>query len=145
MTVVEIARQAGISAQAVRYYERRGLLAKARRRHDSGYRDFDPDSVVTLRFIAAAKSAGFTLKEIRELLDLRLPPRGSCAEVETIFNAKVAEFDRRIAELRQMRATLRGMANACRGRDRSQSCLALWRMETGDRPSDGRRGVWKQR
>jgi DNA-binding transcriptional MerR regulator len=129
MTVSELAKRAGIGPQTVRFYEKRGLLAKPSRWGDGAYRDFDDDALTSLRFIQGAKAAGFTLAEIKQLLELRLPPRGSCAEVEAIFAQKVTALDRQIANLRRMRATLETMRNACKGRKRRETCLALWTLE----------------
>ncbi len=126
MTVIELARKAGIGPQAIRYYERRGLLPPAHRWADSGYRDFDENALSILRFVHAAKEAGFTLEQTKHLLELRIPPRGSCAEVGAIFEAKLQELDRKAAVIRRMTATLKKMRAACRGRKRSETCLALW-------------------
>ena len=131
MTVSELAKRAGVGPQTVRYYEKRGLLPKPSRWGSGDYRDFDEEALGSLRFIHGAKAAGFTLGEIKQLLELRLPPRGSCAEVGVFFQRKVMELDRQIANLRRMRTTLQKMKKACQGRKRGQTCLALWRMEKG--------------
>jgi DNA-binding transcriptional MerR regulator len=86
MTVSELAKRAGVGPQTIRYYEKRGLLPRPSRWGAGDYRDFDDDALSALRFIHAAKSAGFTLGETKQLLELRLPPRGSCAEVEVFFD-----------------------------------------------------------
>lgn len=129
MTVIELARKAGIGPQAIRYYERRGLLPQAHRWAGSGYRDFDENALTSLRFIHAAREAGFTLEETKHLLERRIPPRGSCAEVGAIFEAKLQELDRKAAAIRRMRSTLKKMSAACRRRNRNETCLALWNME----------------
>jgi DNA-binding transcriptional MerR regulator len=129
MTVSELAKRAGIGPQTVRYYERRGLLSRPGRWGAGNYRDFDEDAVTALRFIQGAKSAGFTLSEIKELLALRLPPRGSCDEVAVFFDRKVADLDRQLAALQRMQDVLKKMRKACRGRKRGDTCLALWQME----------------
>ena len=131
MTVIELARKAGVGPQTIRYYERRGLLPRASRWAGSGYRDFDDEALVCLRFIHAAKEAGFTLEQTKQLLELRLPPRGSCAEVQVIFDAKLRELEAKVKSIRRMQSTLKKMSAACRGRKRNQSCLALWNMEHG--------------
>jgi DNA-binding transcriptional MerR regulator len=75
MTIGELARAVDVNVQTIRYYEREGLLAEAHRWRDSGYRDYDGDALLRLRFIRSAKELGFTLREIKELLDMRLPGR----------------------------------------------------------------------
>lgn len=129
MTVGEIAKRVGVGPQTVRYYEKRGLLPKPSRWGPGDYRDFDEDALNALRFIQGAKAAGFTLAEIKNLAELRLPPRGSCREVGAFFETKISELDHRIANLRRMRTTLHKMLNACGNRKRDETCLALWRVE----------------
>jgi MerR family copper efflux transcriptional regulator len=110
-------------------YERRRLLPRPHRWSGSGYRDFDDEALTCLRFIRGAKAVGFTLSEIKQLLDLRVPPRGSCAEVAMHFKNKISELDRQMAAIQRMRAALQKMMAACRGRKRNESCLALWKLE----------------
>ena len=129
MNVSELAKRAGVGPQTVRYYEKRGLLPKPSRWGAGDYRDFDAEALTALQFIHGAKSAGFTLEEIKHLLELRLPPRGSCAEVGVFFDRKLAELDLQIGNLRRMRTTLQRMRSACKGRKRHQTCLALWQLE----------------
>jgi len=61
MTIGELARKADVNVQTIRYYERQGLLLDAHRWPDSGYRDFDDEALLRLRFIRSAKDLGFTL------------------------------------------------------------------------------------
>ena len=129
MTIGELAKKSGASLQTIRYYEERRLLPRARRWAGSDYRDFDEDAVTCLQFIRSAKSLGFTLQEIQRLLDLRVPPRGSCEEVAGHLNHKIVELDRRMAEMRQMRKALSKMVTACCRRRTNDSCLVLWALE----------------
>jgi DNA-binding transcriptional MerR regulator len=129
MTIGELSQKSGIGPQAIRYYERRGLLPEPHRWPDSGYRDFDADAVVCLRFIRSAKLVGFTLHEIKKLLELRIPPRGSCAEVAPLVAKKIAELDSRIREMQRIKRALAAMERSCRKRRRDDTCLVLWAME----------------
>jgi MerR family copper efflux transcriptional regulator len=74
MQIGELAEQAGVNVQTVRYYERRGLLPEPDRKA-SGYRIYDESDALRLGFILRAKALGFTLSEIEELLDLHVDPR----------------------------------------------------------------------
>ncbi len=138
MTIGELAKKSGASLQTIRYYEARGLLPRAHRFAGSDYRDFDDEAVTSLRFIRSAKLLGFTLREIQRLLDLRIPPRGSCDEVSAHLNQKIAELDRRMSEMGQMRRAMEKMIKACRRRGTRDSCVVLWaleqRSETKPRP-----------
>ncbi|MCH8048022.1 MAG: MerR family transcriptional regulator, partial [Planctomycetes bacterium] len=77
LTIGQLARRAEVGVETVRFYEREGLLEEPARR-PSGYRQYDEGVVDRLRFIRRAKQLGFTLKEIRELLSLRLDPATTC-------------------------------------------------------------------
>ena len=97
LTIGQVARQAGIGGETVRFYEREGLLAAPARRA-SGYREFDLDAISQLKFIKQAQGLGFTLREIKELLALKLDPKSTRAQVREQAEAKVADIERRIAE-----------------------------------------------
>jgi DNA-binding transcriptional MerR regulator len=100
----ELAEQAGVNVQTLRYYERRGLLAVPARR-PSGQREYPQGTVRLLRTIKAAQRLGFTLAEIEELLDLSEHRRGT-GELHRRAQAKVAEIDARIDQLTRMRRAL---------------------------------------
>jgi DNA-binding transcriptional MerR regulator len=100
----ELAKRAGVNVQTLRYYERRGLLAAPTRR-PSGQREYSEDAVRLLRTIKATQRLGFTLTEIEELLDLSAHRRGT-GELRRRAQAKVAEIDAKIEQLRQVRQVL---------------------------------------
>lgn len=129
MTIGELAQKAGVNVQTVRYYEREGLLPEAHRWPDSGYRDFDDEALQRLRFIRSAKELGFTLREIKELLEMRVLPGESCAEVRLLIRAKLAEVDRRMKDMRRLRRVLVKMDEKCSNRADLRNCPALWAME----------------
>jgi MerR family copper efflux transcriptional regulator len=139
MTIGELSKKAGVGLQAIRYYERLGLLAAPHRWPDSGYRDFDDDAFACLRFIRSTKAVGFTLKEIKRLLSLRIPPRGSCAEVAPHLTKKIAELDARIHEMRRMKNVLARMMGSCRRNRSGDTCLVLWTMENPATPNSPKR------
>ena len=129
MTIGELAKKAGVNVQTIRYYERERLLPDAHRWPDSGYRDFDDDALLRLQFIRSAKELGFTLREIRELLDMRILPGESCAEVREMLCTKLADLDRRMTEMRRLQRTLVKLEKACGRRNKAESCPALWALE----------------
>lgn len=114
MTIGQLARQAGVGVQTVRYYERRGLLPAAPRRA-SGYREFDAAALDRLRFIRRAQELGFTLAEIAELLELRLDPRTTAAEVKARARRKLESVAGKIRDLERIRDALTHLAGQCRG------------------------------
>jgi Hg(II)-responsive transcriptional regulator len=111
MRIGEVAEQAGVNIQTLRYYERRGLLREPRR-GGSGYRAYDPDTVNLVRFIKRAQELGFTLREIGELIELRHSPRRG-AEVRALAAAKVQDLERRLRHLEAMRHALGDLVKAC--------------------------------
>lgn len=129
MTIGELAKRAGVNVQTIRFYERKQLLDVPHRWPDSGYRDYDDDALKQMRFIQSAKDAGFTLREIRELMEMRLLPGESCDEVQAVVEQKIADIDARMKEMRRIRQVLSGLAEACRNRDSDRLCPALWEIE----------------
>ncbi len=129
MTIGELAKKVGVNVQTVRYYEREGLLPDAHRWPDSGYRDFDDDALLRLQFIRSAKELGFTLREIKELLDMRVLPGESCAEVKRLLEVKLVDIETRMREMRRLRRVLLKFVTACGQRRAKTTCPALWALE----------------
>lgn len=117
MNIGEAARESGVTAKMIRYYESVGLLAP-KGRTDSGYRVYGAEEVHALRFIRQARRLGFLVDDIRRLLALWRDRSRASAEVKSIALAHVAELNQRIAELTQMRDTLAHLAAHCHGDDR---------------------------
>jgi DNA-binding transcriptional MerR regulator len=91
LRIGQVARRTGLSVETIRYYERLGLVAEAART-PSGYRQFEPEVVERLRFVQRAQALGFSLEEIRELLELRLSPGGHAADVRRRAEAKLDDI-----------------------------------------------------
>src|SRR4051795_4250323 len=106
----EVAEQAGVNIQTLRYYERRGLLAEPHR-SNGGHRLYPPDTVALLHVIKAAQRLGFTLDEVADLLDAgrRRPPTPGLRERAI---DKIAEIDQKIADLTTIRASLTEVVDA---------------------------------
>ncbi|MFT0173835.1 Cu(I)-responsive transcriptional regulator [Paraburkholderia mimosarum] len=117
MNIGEAARESGVTAKMIRYYESVGLLAP-KARTASGYRVYGREEVHSLRFIRQARRLGFLVDDIRRLLALWQDRSRASAEVKSIALDHVAELDQRIAELSQMRDTLAHLASHCHGDDR---------------------------
>jgi Hg(II)-responsive transcriptional regulator len=113
MWISQTAREAGVNAQTLRYYERRGLLPRPPRR-GSGYREYPADAVRIVRFIKKAQELGFSLDEIEELVRLRGVRRGERHRVRAIAERKIADIDQKIAHLQSMRAALDQLVASCR-------------------------------
>jgi MerR family copper efflux transcriptional regulator len=124
LTIGQLAQRAGVGVETVRFYERQGLISEPPRR-PSGYRDYPLETVARIVFIRRAKQLGFTLKEINELLELRVRPRRNCAQVKQNADAKMADIDGKIAALRRMRRALRDLTKACEERTPTTECPIL--------------------
>lgn len=108
-----IAREASVSVQTLRYYERRGLLPAATR-SASGYRRYPPDTVAVVRFIKRAQELGFTLSEIGQLLGLQASLSGDRSRVLDLATAKITDIEHRIRQLQAIRTVLLELVQSCR-------------------------------
>ncbi len=124
MTIGQIARAADVGVETVRFYEREGLIAEPPRRM-SGYRQFPPETVDQLRFIKRAKALGFALKEIRDLLTMRVARGTTCRQVKARANAKITDIEARIKDLQRMKRALTKLAEACTGSGPVDACPIL--------------------
>jgi MerR family mercuric resistance operon transcriptional regulator len=127
-TIGQVARQAGVGVETVRFYERKGLVTQPKSPR-AGYRHYPDDVVARIRFIRHAKDLGFTLSEIGDLLSLRAHPRSSCASVKRRADEKIADIDERVRRLRRIRGTLKKLAAACAQRETSAECPILEALE----------------
>ena len=130
VTIGEMAKSAGVGVETVRFYEREGLLPEPPRL-SSGYRQYSLEAVRRLQFIRRTKDLGFALGEIRDLLELRVNPRTSCSEVKRRAETKIADIERKMAELQRIRRALGRLASTCSGRGPTSACPILDAMEGG--------------
>ena len=126
-----LAKRAGVRIDTVRYYERSGLLAP-KSRLASGYRRYGELELARLRFIRRAQALGFSLKEVHELL--ALSSRRDVARVKRAAQQKLADVEKRIAELERMRSGLATLIGACPGHGRAADCPILKALGGDDLP-----------
>lgn len=126
MRIGELSRHTGFQVETLRYYEKQGLLEPVSRT-DAGYREYDKESLKQLRFIHQAKSVGFSLNEISELLTLRVErDQHSCGDVKTIAEQKLEQIENKINELYKMRDALHKITDVCcGGSEPATSCTIL--------------------
>ena len=126
------ARASGVSAKMVRHYESLGLLGEVART-DSGYRQYTPADIHTLRFIKRSRELGFSMAEIAELVSLWHDRRRASADVKRIAEAHVQDLERRIAALQDMQRTLQELLRHCHG-DARPDCPILDDLSGHGRP-----------
>jgi Zn(II)-responsive transcriptional regulator len=112
MTIGQVAKASSVGIETIRFYEKEGLIEEPARR-PSGYRAYGDGVVPRLTFIRRAKELGFTLKEIKELLALRLERKASCGKVKARADVKIADLEGRIRSLRKMKRALEKLSTAC--------------------------------
>lgn len=128
MNIGKVAWEAGIPVETIRYYERIGLIPEPSRRA-SGYRQYEPETVLTLRFIKNAQNMGFTLKEIGELLDLRSQSDHVCEKVRRRAEIKIEEIERKIQAMERLKKILGSYVRECGSSEKE--CAILRHMENG--------------
>ena len=117
MNIGQAAKQSGISAKMIRYYESIGLIGPAGRT-DSGYRVYSDQDLHTLRFVRRARDLGFSVEQMNELLALWKDRSRASADVKRIALEHVDELERKAESLREMAATLKHLAQHCHGDER---------------------------
>ena len=120
----ELARRANVHIETIRYYERRGLL-KEPRRNRSGHRQYSAEAVRRMEFIKRFQSLGFSLNDIQEILELKISPESTCADMQLRVTEKLADVDRRIGELDRIRDALTRLLKKCPGKGRIGHCPIL--------------------
>ncbi len=134
LTRGELAKQSGVNRETVRYYERSGLLPEPAL-NQSGYWLFTEAAAERIRFIKRAQSVGFSLDQIRALLDLQIAPDSTCGDVRGMVEHRIDELDEKIRQLTAMRDALADLLDDCPGGVRPlEECPVLERFASDDAP-----------
>lgn len=120
----EVAKQAGVNRETIRYYERIGLLPRPSRTA-SGYRVYPHEVVVRAQFVKRAQELGFSLKEISELLSLRVDPHTHCGDVKRRAEVKIEDIQEKVQDLQRMKKALAKLVASCSGRGATSRCPIL--------------------
>ena len=110
--VGQLADEAGINVETVRYYENIKLLPKPKRK-ESRYRVYDESDLARLKFIVRAKELGFTLKEIKELLSIKIDSRSKCGDVKRLAEDKIDDVKEKIKDLKNILIHLEILKEKC--------------------------------
>lgn len=123
MNISEVARASGLSPRMIRHYEQIGLLAEVART-PAGYREYSDSELHSLRFIQHARSLGFSMEQIGQLLALWQDRQRSSAEVKQLVQGHLQALEEKIRDLQAMHATLAQLADCCHG-DHRPECPIL--------------------
>ncbi|HEU4952635.1 MAG TPA: MerR family DNA-binding protein [Holophagaceae bacterium] len=133
MKMADLTRACEVSDQAVRLYEREGLL-KPVSRTPKGYRLFDPQAIAALHFIKHAQRCGFTLAEIRGLLTANAANPKACDVTKALLDQKLQHVEDQLADLRSMKEVLASLRTACEGAP-GPACPAFIRLCAAEVPA----------
>jgi MerR family copper efflux transcriptional regulator len=119
VTIGEAAERSGVPAKTIRYYEQIGLI-EAPSRGSNQYRTYSDADVAMLRFIGRARRLGFSVHDLKQLVALYQDRSRASADVKALAMQHIDRIDRKLAELRTMRAALADLASRCHGDGRPE-------------------------
>jgi|SRR3990172_1496317 len=111
--VGHLAKEVGMNVETIRYYEKQKLLPKPKLKEDSRYRVYDETDLKRLLFIKRSKELGFTLKEISELLNLKVESSATCGDVKHLAEHKLNDVEEKIKDLKNIKNVLIKLINQC--------------------------------
>lgn len=123
-TIGKLAKLADVNIETIRFYERKGILPQPERKA-SGFRLYTESDLQRLNFIIMAKRHGFTLNEIKELLELRVHPQSTCDEVREKAEHKIKVIDEKLRELKRIKKALQTLAASCHASGPAGDCPIL--------------------
>ena len=124
LRIGQVAKEANVNIQTIRYYERNNLIP-APPRTESGYRQYSQDHVARVKFIKRAQELGFSLKEIVELLSLKVESDTICSDMQKQAEAKIITIETKIQMLQRINQTLTDLVNSCRENKLTNECPIL--------------------
>lgn len=138
LLIGEVAKRTGASRKALRLYEASGILP-APRRSGAGYRVYEGETLAVLAFVRQAQRFGFTLDEIKQIVALKRAGRAPCRHVGDLVRRKMADVDRTLADLAEMRHALGRLLRASAGRRTGGAVCPRIEATNGPRKGDGTR------
>lgn len=141
-TIGQLAREAGVNVETIRYYERIGLIQQPEAPVE-GWRTYDDTAVRVVRFVKRAQALGLGLDDARALLALRTDPTGDCASAREVALAKLGVIEAKIRELAKLRDALQTVAEMCPGRGPTSNCPILDLVEPAEPAADDADGRLK--
>ncbi len=124
VSIGKAAKLANVGVETIRFYEREGIITKPLK-HPGSVRAYPLDTVKRLRFIKRAQDLGFTLQEITDLLAVRAIGKGTCSNVRTRADEKIAQIESKIADLKKIQRALAEIRDCCEQRLTADRCPIL--------------------
>ena len=121
LTIGKLAKQAGVTIETIRYYQRKGLLIEPDK-PATGYRQYPSETIARIQFIKRAQQCGFTLKEISDLLSL---DSGHCEDVRIIAEQKSLQINNQINDLTALRKVLDNLVKGCEADPSTEHCSLI--------------------
>lgn len=142
LTIGKVAERAQVTADSIRYYEREGLITPAKKT-ESGYRLYTEEAIRRIGFIKHAQQCGFSLTEIRELLDLKSDDQACCDDIYRVAVEKKLQLETKLKALKTMSKALTRLIDICsHDRKSLEECPILGALEAGiqqQQPAEDRR------
>lgn len=132
MRIGEVANEAGVRVETIRFYEQKGLIAQPLRPASGGYRDYPAESVNRIHFIRSAQQLGFSLREIIELLELEARSNSRCVDVRRRAEEKLSEVLVKIDNLEKIGKALKLLISSCPGKGSARDCSILEAINRGE-------------
>lgn len=111
LTIGKLASAAGVSVETVRFYERKAMITQPKKQ--GGFRHYSQEYVIRIKFIKRSQELGFSLKETKELLDLKIRNQAKCSDVLDKTQEKINEIELKIKDLNRMKKSLKSLASCC--------------------------------
>ncbi len=124
LQIGEVAKRSCVGVETVRFYEREGLIALPKR-SESGYRQYSETAIRQIQFIQQAKTLGFSLKEIGELIKLKNTRKANCTDIKSYAQAKIIDIQQKIDALERMKKALHPLLIQCNSSDPISVCPIL--------------------
>ncbi len=112
LTIGKLAKESNVNVETIRFYERKGLLKQPKR--SGSFRHYPPEYIQRIQFIKRSQELGFTLKESKELLDLKLKSQSKCSDVLQKTSTKIQEVEQKIKDLKRIKKSLQKLASCCK-------------------------------
>lgn len=111
LTIGKLADKSDVNVETVRFYERKGILRQPKKQ--GGFRYYPEEYITRIRFVKSSQELGFSLKETKELLDLKIKNQSRCSDVLSKTEQKIQEINQKISNLKKMKKSLEALASCC--------------------------------